>query len=179
MIWKNLAHLLWNICLVTFLFWSQLSVSRFSLFFSSDYRAFDCNIQTQNCKWRFNQNNLCSLNLYFLSWNTVTHHSICHHKWCLTLHSILLTSLQDISSHMTIVKQFFFNQSKICDSSFNETTVSLNIFPTRHLLQADWIDKMKRCKKWNTSFLYKPNTSFIEMTTVALKFFEGYLTLFL
>lgn len=80
---------------------------------------------------------------------------------------------------MTIVKQFFFNQSKICDNSFNETKLSLNIFPTRHLLQDDRIHAMKRRKKWNTPFLYKPNTSFIDMTTVALKFFEGYLTLFL
>jgi hypothetical protein len=80
---------------------------------------------------------------------------------------------------MKTVQQFFFNQSKICGNSFNETTVSLDVFPTRHLLQADRIHVMKRCKKWNTPFLYKPNTSFIEMTIVAFKFFEGYLTLFL
>ena len=98
-------------------------------------------------------NSWCSLLLYLLLWKTGTHISICHPKWCLNFHSVLLNSLH----------------SKFCDNSLYETMVLLNIFPITHLLQADTVYRSKRCKKWNTQFLYVFNTTSAEIMKVALK----------
>jgi len=55
--------------------------------------------------------------------------------------------------------------------------VLLNIFPIMHLLQADTVYILKRCKKWNTQFLYVFYTTFAEIMTVAFKNL-GHLTRF-
>jgi hypothetical protein len=82
-------------------------------------------------------NGWCSLLLYLLFSNTGAHISICHPKWRMNFHSVLLHSLH----------------SKFCDNSLYETVVLLNIFPIMHLLQADTVHRPKRCKKWNTQIL--------------------------
>jgi len=53
--------------------------------------------------------------------------------------------------------------------SLYDKMVLLNIYPITHLLQADRVYRPKRCKKWNTQFLYVFNTIFAEIMMVAFK----------
>ena len=99
-------------------------------------------------------NSWCSLHLYFFE--ILENISICHPKWRLNFHSVLLNSFH----------------STFCYNSLYETMVLLKISPITHLLQADTVYRPKRCKKWNTQFLYVFNTTFAEIMTVAFKVWD-------